>query len=584
MSSLQLVSTTASIIFTMKNILLLMPLLFFSNRLFCQGTPYHSYSQGSNYGNGPQYVAPIVTTTWNFNYTTYTPPVVYSYGNGNGGSQTGGQYYSTSGYGSGGPYLYRNTWLLKYEQRQREELLKIKAIEVAAKAWKEKADEVMLQYSKGNFLEAEKIRRSFSFLAPEGVGDIVKLEDPDPNLHDRSMLLGYPFQKKYENRYAYVEILLMAELKEYAHVKEYYEMFFTESEIIKFNRAPTPNVYKYTYNWQEQTPKLIEIFKDFTYPEILKLESAYIEALKHESGKPAARKYWTEVSNFYVPYIKAKVTDTMERSRCFNNIAMVQLQLGLIQDAITNFKKQLILTPNNYQAQFSVLQNIVEYAMAGQQKDSSVMQYCLDGFNHILNNEAARADKDFIYAVNYNKAVVLITMNDNKNAYKVLFSQKYIPARNSFSHQNLQAQVLVNLDSFNRFNELTAEMVHRYSEQSDTQRTVFGNMLAEFLLKGANEYEQAEKNYLQAMELMPSNWAYPLRLAEIYAHQNKDKEAITLLGNTINNFPDEYQLYLELADEYLKTKQTKKAKANYRLAVEKGAEVSPEINKLIEGK
>jgi Tfp pilus assembly protein PilF len=542
-------------------------------------TTYTTYSQGANYGYGGHYVQPVVTKTYTLNSSGYTSPQSnYNYGSGNSGSSSS----YTPSYSSGSStYLYRSRWERKLEKNKQKELLATQAQELAAKQWYEKAEAVMKQYKEGNFYEAEKIRRSFNSWAPSGVGDIVKFIEYDPNGYRPEDLSGHPFQIKYENKFHYISMMLMGELAQYENVVEYYGIHFTESTYSGKDDAQGHSIYNHKYNHNEQTAKLIQIFKDFTYPEILKLESIYIEALKQDSGKVAAQKYWTAVSNYYVPYIKQKVTDRDEKSRCYNTIAMVQLQLGLTQDALKYFDKQLALSLGDKMLQFTVLQNIIDYSAIARQNDTATLNYCLKGLNSLLESDSIKADKNITYVINYNKAILLMGLNDNRAAYQALNEQSSLPQANDFPHKFLKARLLLNMDSSRQCSDLTNEMVMNMKDLTPLQSAELGNILAEWGMKYAGQYAEAEKEYSSAILFVPDNWSYPLRLAQIYAYQGKDKEAIALLENTILENPDEFPLYIELGNEYMKTGKTKKAKENYLLARAKGAVLNNEAAALI---
>lgn len=534
------------------------------------GQSYSISSKGANYGNGGAYNAPTVTKQYimpSYN----APKSVSSFGTSQSGSSTSSYSGSSSSYSYGSSAVYRSKWQQKYDKYNKKELALTKAKEVAAKEWKTNADKVILNYNAGKFFEAEKIRRSFPNYAPDGVGDIIKYENPDPNGYDPSMYLGKPFQDEYENRFQFICLLLMGELKEYNEIIEYYQNHFVE---IKYDRNYRP--ISYTYNHQEQTPALVKKFQNFTYPEILQLESVYIEALKQKSGKIAARKYWTAVSNYYVPYIKGKVTDLKEKSRCYNNIAMVQLQLGLTEDAVKYFDKQLSLTPNDYLVRFTVLQNIVDYTNTSLQNDTAAIAYCLKGLNYLLTLAPVKTDKELTYTINFDKVILLMGLKNYQEACSVLKSSGTTAQQNNFTYWLLESRLYLEIDSIDSFLSLTQKMAHNLENITPLQSAEFGTLLAEWGMKYANQYARAENEYNQAIALFPSDWTYSLRLAQIYEHQNKDNEAIELLENLIIDNPDEFPLYLQLGDQYVKKGKTKKAKEQYFLALAKGAILSNE--------
>jgi tetratricopeptide (TPR) repeat protein len=230
-----------------------------------------------------------------------------------------------------------------------------------------------------------------------------------------------------------------------------------------------------------------------------------------------------------VPYIKGKVTDLKEKSRCYNNIAMVQLQLGLTEDAVKYFDKQLNLTPDDYLLRFTVLQNIVDFTNTSLQNDTAAMAYCLRGLNYLLTLDPVRTDKELTYTINFDKVILLMGVKNYKDAYSVLKSSGMANQQNNFTHWLLESRLYLEIDSTPSFISLTQKMAHNMEKITPLQSAEFGTLLAEWGMKYANKYAEAEKEYNEAIVLFPSDWTYALRLAQIYEHQSKDNEAFALL-------------------------------------------------------
>ena len=607
---------------------LLITLLFSYYQCAVGQEVYNTYSQGPSYGNGGAYVAPIVTKTYITNYTnTY-------YGTQNSGrtAATAGSVtvsYNTSA--SSRNIFYRSSWSRRIDRFQRKQLSIAREKAIEAKAWKNQADEVLSYHKLGNSLKAEEIRRSIYMTPPPSLGGYLRDNYPDPSIHYYSIR---EYELKYTRAYHFVCIQLLAELKNYKGVLEFYHKSFSQGTLkgsYKYKEYYDLNDYNYIYNHQEQTDYLIKCFKDFSYPDILKLESLVLEALTHESGIHEARKRWTAISEFYLPYIKSKVTDKNEKSLCYNIIAMVQLQLGRSEEAVSYFKKQLALSPGDEILHFSVYQNIVEFLLSSSQKNDQLIHYCLDGLDKLLGQAVLKKHSpELIYFIKYNTATLLLVSKDLQKAEEVVNSQQDISNKNKFSHNLLKASILIQLinklgiqyllptegeqrkklfptntpaqrqvfDSlyiagyfdnkgpdymqliFNKTQELTKVKKDLFDEATSfsslSERVEMDVVLAEEqVLK--KDYEGASLSYELIAGFSEDNWPYLMRLAEIYYNLNNSAKSISILNKTILDNEDEYQLYVVLADILRKTGQSKKAKENYILAKNKGAFLQDDI-------
>jgi len=596
----------------LKNILFLLPLLFSADALLSQ--TYNTYYQGGNNNSGGAYVAPLITRTYTFKSNTFTPAPAYTPATVN--NYSSGASYSSGSSSSGETILYRSRWSRRADRLYAAHQEKIQQQNIKAQEWANQTKTVMRHFAAGKLEEAEKIRRSVWGIAPIGAAPIIKAANID--LLGPGMFSEYAYEFKYVKMYNYTCLLLLLELKAYKEAEQHYRDYFTDGN---------------TFNHQEQTERLVKIFNTFTYPEIFQLESAYIEALEHVKGRAVAQKHWMAVSNFYVPYIDAKITDLTQKSRCYNTLAMVQFQLGLGNDAVKYFKKQFKVNPDDYLARFTVLQNIVEYTLNSKVNDTTVTRFCLDEFNNLLNSSAALKNPELTFSINYNKACLLLAVGRPEEAEAAINSQVHVEAHNNFPLLILKANILMKalakplpdseleikereLDNYTAaqrrefdsllgagaFDNGQAARTLRF-KRTDEQFAIMQQITdlypsltkeqlleakiysAEYYVQNFIDYEMAKSGYEMIIMSESIKWPYQLRIAEINVLGKKYSEAVDLLKKTIAENPEEYSLYLVLADIYrTNLNNPKEAKANYKLALEKGALLSSEVSAFIASK